>query len=471
MSEAIALVDRLSPLDASFLYLDDTTPGYVGSVAILEKPATGPLEYDELCRLVRQRLALVPRYRQKIKRVPGDLARPVWSDDASFDLYRHVRRTKLSAPGTPEQLEQLVARVCARRLDPRRPLWELYLVEGMADGRTAIVSKTHEALVDGAAVDLMQVLYDSGPTTRRIPAQLWRPAPERADLLLVADAVSELVNRPAGIADTLRSGLRLAGRAVAAVAGAATDVWSAASTAARPAPPTPLNLRIGERRRFAGLVTDLSDYRSVRSAYQVSVTDVVLATLAGGLRAWFMLRGERIDHTSVVRAMVPISVRAGVDGAAVGEGDARVSAVLIDLPIGEPNPVVRLHQIAYGLHTRRQAGHFVRADRMIALSGFAPPTLHALGARAVSRVSRRLANLVVSNVPGPQRPLYLAGARLSESYPVVPLGAGQALAVGVTSYDGRVCYGLNADGESMPDLDVLADLVEESLAELLETVK
>src|SRR5919197_3244109 len=193
MSEALA--DRLSLLDASILYHDDMTPGYVGSVALLERPADGQLDYEQLCRLVAQRLRLVPRYRQKVKRVPGDIARPVWVDDASFDLTRHVRRTRLPVPGTTDQLEQLAARLCARRLDPRRPLWELYLVEGLADGRTAIVSKTHQALVDGGSVDLTQVLYDSGPTPRRIADRRWRPRPEPADVALFADAVTELVRR------------------------------------------------------------------------------------------------------------------------------------------------------------------------------------------------------------------------------------------------------------------------------------
>lgn len=459
---------RLSPLDASFLYLDDG-PRYVAHLGLVEPTADGPLTYQRLTDLVEQRLRLVPRYRQRVRRVPGGLARPVWVDDARFDLAHHVRRAELPRPGTMEQLQELVARVGTRRLDHRRPMWDLHLIEGLADGRTAILSRSHEAMIDGAAVDLMQVLYDDRPGTRRVSAERWRPGPEPADLMLLADAIADLVRRPNELLHTVRTRLWDAGRALSAVAGAATDLLAAARTAARPAPASRLNPTTGQHRRFTTLATDLTDYRTVRDAYQVSVTDVVLAGVAGALRAWVMMHGDVLERTSVVRAMVPVSVRAGVDDAAVGSGDNRVSAVLVDLPIGEPNPVMRLHQVSHGLGTGRNAGHFVRADRMIALSGFAPPTLHALGVKAASRFSRRLYNLVVSNVPGPQEPLYLAGARLADSYPVVPLGQGQALAVGVTSYHGRVFYGLNADRDGVSDVDVLADLIEESLAELVET--
>ncbi|MGH3717040.1 MAG: WS/DGAT/MGAT family O-acyltransferase [Micromonosporaceae bacterium] len=466
-----ATVDRLSSRDASLLYLGGSGPGCSASLGIIERGQSEPLTYREFCRVVEDRLVLVPRYRQKARPMPVGLARPVWVDDAGFDIRQHVRRVTVPPPGTPDQLYELVARLSARRLDPRRPLWQLYLIDGLADVHTGILCKTHSALIDGAAVDLMQVLYDPARTPRRVPARKWRPGPEPTDLTLVADALGELVRRP----ETLWHGLRHSGRTLSTVAGAVTDLLTAASTAvgtaARPAPPSPLNRTTGAQRRFAGLVTDLSDYRAVRSAYQVSVTDVILATVAGGLRDWLMMRGELLDAASVVRTMVPLGVRKGLDDRAVGEGDTRVSGALIDLPVGEANPVVRLHQTAYALHARRQSGHFVRADRLIALSGFAPPTLHALGSKAAGRFSRRLYNLVVSNVPGPQSALYLAGRRLAEAYPVVPLSEHQALAIGVTSYDGGVYYGLNADRESMPDLDVLADLISESLAELVETVK
>jgi WS/DGAT/MGAT family acyltransferase len=296
----------------------------------------------------------------------------------------------------------------------------------------------------------------------------WRPAAEPTPFALASGAIGDLLRRPQRLLDTAYQGLSGAGRAWGAVAGAAGDVLAAVRTAARPAPPSPLNVPIGDQRRFTTLDTDLSAYRAVRRTRDVSITDVVLAAVTGGLRSWLMVHGGALDRGRVLRAMVPVSVRAGLDDQAIGTGATRVSAVLVDLPVGEPNPMVRLHQIGYALYSRRQSGHFVRADRMVALSGFAPPTLHALGVKAVSRFSRRLHNLVVSNVPGPQEPLYLAGARLTRTYPVVPLLPGQALAVGVTSYHGGVYYGLNADRTVVSDLDVMADLIAESLAELVE---
>jgi WS/DGAT/MGAT family acyltransferase len=461
-------MDRLSQLDASLLYMDQTAPGYLANLALFRPPARGGLRYEQLCRLVERSLPQVPRYRQKVKRIPGGLGGPVWVDDTGFDVTRHVRRSHLPAPGTMEQLEELVARVCARRLDQDRPLWEMYLVEGLADGRVGIISKTHEVLVDGAAVDLMQVLHNPGPVDPT-PALAWRPAAEPTPLALASSAIGDLLHRPQWLLSTAYGGLSGAGRALSAVAGAAGDVLAAVRTAARPAPPSPLNVPISGQRRFTTLDTELSDYRAVRRARDVSVTDVVLAAVTGGLRGWLMVHGVTLARDRVLRAMVPVSVRAGLDDQAIGTGATRVSAVLVDLPVGEPNPMVRLHQIGYALHSRRQSGHFVRADRMIALSGFAPPTLHALGVKAVSRFSRRLHNLVVSNVPGPQEPLHLAGAQLAETYPVVPLRQGQALAIGVTSYHGGVYYGLNADRTVVSDLDVMADLIAESLAELVET--
>ena len=460
-------MDQLSQLDASLLYLNDTVPGHLANLALFRTPTRGSLRYQDLCRIVERGLSQVPRYRQKVKRVPGGLGGPVWVDDSGFEVTRHVRRSQLPAPGTMEQLEELVARICARGLDHDRPLWEIYLVEGLADGLVGIISKTHEVLVDGAAVDLMQVLHGPGPVGGT-PALPWRPAAEPTPFALASGAIGDLLRRPQRLLDTAYQGLSGAGRAWGAVAGAAGDVLAAVRTAARPAPPSPLNVPIGDQRRFTTLDTDLSAYRAVRRTRDVSITDVVLAAVTGGLRSWLMVHGGALDRGRVLRAMVPVSVRAGLDDQAIGTGATRVSAVLVDLPVGEPNPMVRLHQIGYALYSRRQSGHFVRADRMVALSGFAPPTLHALGVKAVSRFSRRLHNLVVSNVPGPQEPLYLAGARLTRTYPVVPLLPGQALAVGVTSYHGGVYYGLNADRTVVSDLDVMADLIAESLAELVE---
>jgi diacylglycerol O-acyltransferase len=457
------MTDRLSALDVSFLYLEEpTTPMHVGGVAVFRPPAEG-LDYDELVALVEQRMALVPRYRQRVKQVPGHLAKPVWIDDPDFDITYHVRRSALPRPGTDQQLRELVGRLISRRLDRHRPLWEMYLVEGLSGGRVAVVTKTHHAMVDGAAaVDLAQVMLDDARTPAALGTELWMPRPEPGAVGLVADAVSELIRRPSEVADTVRLGLLDARATVGKVAGTAVGLLATARSAARPAPDSPLNAEIGEQRRFGTARTDLADYKAVRGAHGGTVNDVALATVAGALRSWMLTRGQSVMPGTIVRALAPVSVRGDED-----EAENQVSSYLVDLPIGEPSPIMRLHQVSYAMKGHKDAGQAVGADALVRISGFAPPTLHALGARTASGLSRRLFNLVVTNVPGPQSPLYAAGAEMLEVYPVVPLAKGQAVSIGLTSYNGGVYYGLNADRDAMPDVDVLAQLIEESLAELV----
>jgi diacylglycerol O-acyltransferase len=455
--------ERLSALDVSFLYLEEpTTPMHVGGVAVFQPPEGG-LDYDELVALVEQRLALVPRYRQRVKQVPGHLAKPVWIDDPEFDITYHVRRSALPRPGTDQQLRELVGRLISRRLDRHRPLWEMYLVEGLSGGRVAVVTKTHHAMVDGSgAVDLAQVLLDDARTPAALRTELWMPRPEPGAVGLVADAVSELIRRPSEVVDTVRLGLLDARASAGKVAGTAVGLLAAARSAARPAPESPLNAEIGEQRRFGTARTDLADYKAVRKAHGGTVNDVVLATVAGALRSWMLTRGQIVVPGTIVRALAPVSVQSEDD-----EAENQVSTYLVDLPIGEPSPVMRLHQVSYAMKGHKDAGQAVGADALVRISGFAPPTLHALGARTASGLSRRLFNLVVTNVPGPQSPLYAAGAEMLEVYPVVPLAKGQAVSIGLTSYNGGVYYGLGADRDAMPDVDVLAQLIEESLAELV----
>jgi WS/DGAT/MGAT family acyltransferase len=460
------MADRLSPLDVSFLYLETpTTPMHVGGLAVFSLPRSG-FDYDTLARLIEKRIALVPRYRQKIKAIPGHLASPVWVDDAEFDLSYHLRRSALPRPGSDEQLRELVARVQSRSLDRNRPLWEMYLVEGLSDKRFAIITKTHHAMVDGiSAIDIGQVILDVTPVPRDIPDDLWMPRPEPSGASLVVDAVTELVRRPTAAIDTVRLGLADVRSVTDRVTSAVGGILSAARIAARPAPGSPLNVSIGSQRRFATAWTDLDDYKKVRKQFDATINDVVLATVAGAIRGWLLSRGESVTPASVVRAMVPVSVRGDSESGQLGN---RVSSYLVDLPVGEPNPVVRLSQVSYAMKAHKESGQSVGAEALVALSGFAPPTLHAMGARAASSFTRRLFNVVVTNVPGPQFPLYAAGARMLQMYPVVPLAAGQALSIGLTSYDGGVYFGLNADRDAMYDVNVLASLIEESLAELVE---
>jgi diacylglycerol O-acyltransferase len=462
--------DRLSPLDVSFLYLETpTTAMHVGGVATFAPPPGDTFDYEALCTLVARRISLVPRYRQKVRWVPGHLANPVWVDDEDFDITYHVRRSALPRPGSDEQLRELVGRVQSRQLDRNRPLWEIYLVEGLADGRFAIITKTHHAMVDGiSAIDIGTLILDVNPTPRELPDDGWVPRPEPSSLELVAGAVRDNLRMPTQVVDTMRSSVTDVRAIAGRMFGAATGLAAAARTSLRPAPQSPLNAAISEQRRYAMAATDLDDYKRVRKAHGGTVNDVVLATVAGALRVWLLTRGESVTPATMLRAMVPVSVRDEHQAGTLGN---RVSAYFVNLPVGEPSPIVRLHQVSYAMKGHKESGQSIGADAIVALSGFAPPTIHSAAARLASSLSRRLFNVVVTNVPGPQFPLYAAGAQMLECYPVVPLSKGQAVSIGLTSYNGGVYYGLNADRDAMPDVDVLAQCIEEALAELVETVK
>jgi diacylglycerol O-acyltransferase len=460
------VVERLTALDASFLYLEDPdTPMHVGGVLVLESPA-GVLDHPALVDLVRARLPLVPRYRQRVLEVPGHLANPVWVDDPDFDVTYHVRRSALPRPGTEEQLLDLVARLTARPLDRNRPLWEMYLIEGLEGDRTAVVTKTHPALVDGlGAIDIGQVILDARPAGGEVPAEDWRPRRPPGQVALVWQAVEQYLQRPSAVVETARTAIGDVRATASRWAGVAGGLLAAAArTAIRPAPVSPLNAPIGRQRRVAVARASLEDVKVIRKAHGGTVNDALLTIVTGALREWLLSRGEPVVGSTSVRALVPVSVRNEED-----EAGSPVASLLVDLPVGEPNPWVRLARISYAMRGLTQGSQSVGADTLSALSGFAPPTLHALGARAASGLSRRLFNLVVTNVPGPQAPLYAGGARMVEVFPVVPLARGQGLAIGMTSYDGTVYVGLNADRDSLSDVDVLADLIEQEVAYLVET--
>ena len=474
MCEDEKVLDRLSALDASFLYLEEpTTAMHVGSVMVFEAPPDG-FDYERLLTFIGSRIARAPRYRQRVREVPGRIAGPVWVDDVEFDLAYHVRRSGLPRPGNTEQLQEFVGRIQSRPLDRNKPLWEVYLVEGLAQNRFAIVTKTHQAMVDGvSAVDIGQLILDETQDLGPIRSRSWSPRREPTKPELVLQAAAEMMIKPNHMIEAVRGGVEDAVALGGHLLGAVGDVVSTlARTAARPAPQSPLNVRVGAPRRFAMVVTDLSDYRQIREAHSsdqargldVSITDVILATVTGALRIWLQARGEAVYSSSSVRAMVPLSIYDDADPKATGN---RVTSCFVDLPVGEPNPALRLEQVSFQM--RQQAGGAVGAVTLAGLAGFAPPTLHHLGARLGSAVSRRIFNLVITNVPGPQQPRYAAGARLLQSYPVIPLALGQAVSIGVTSYDGTVCIGLNGDRVAMFDLDLLGDCLRDSLAELVAT--
>lgn len=467
------MTDRLSAQDTSTLYLEDpSTPMQVGSVMIF-KPGRDDFDLERLLALVTSRIAYVPRYRQRAKSVPGGLANPVWVDDAAFDLAYHVRRSALPRPGTMTQLEEFAARILARPLDRSRPLWELYLVEGLPGDKFAIVTKSHQALVDGVhAIDLAQVIVDTAADRGEPVPHSWHAEREPSGAELVAEAALDVVRRPTQAIDSVRAGILDARRVAGNVKHVGGQVLNTvARTAARPAPSSPLNVEIGPHRRVRMLNTKLKDYQAIRArvnrargGVEVSVHDVMLAVVAGGLRNWLLTRGEAVSGGETVRAMVPISTM-------VEEADAeQVAGLIVDLPVGEPRPTMRLHQVAYTMHQQLEngAGTVMTASSMREIAGFAPPTLHMLGARVGSAMSRRMFNLVITNSPGPQQPLYAGDARMMASYPVTPLGKTRALSIGLTSYDGGVYFGLNADRAAMSDLDVLGQCLVDALAELAD---
>jgi WS/DGAT/MGAT family acyltransferase len=479
------VTDRLTTADVAFFYLEGpTTPQHVGSIAILDAP--NGFDYDRLVRLIDERISLAPRYRQKMRSVPGSLANPVWVDDADFDITYHVRRSALPRPGTEAGLLEFCARIQARLLDRDRPLWEMYLVEGLSGGRVAIVTKTHPSMVDGkAGIDIAEVLLDESAEPRRTVEALWMPDREPSSARLVIDALCSAVRRPAMLADTVRLSARDAGSTVRWLTGAMTAVGGAVGSAmggavggavgglaagaltrrARPAPGSALRTTLGQHRRIAVARTRLDDYRKVRAHRGGAVNDVVLAVVSGALREWLLGRGEALVPSTTVRALVPMGVN---DGESRGwTRTSKVAALLVDLPVGEPDPLRRLARVQYAMATHAASGRPVGADALVGLSGFAPPTLHSLGARAAHGLTRRMYSLAVTNVPGPQLPLFAAGAELTDMFPVMPLTEGHALSIGLTSYNGGVFFGINADRDAVPDVAEVAGLIEASLAELV----
>jgi len=410
--------DRLSSLDASFLFMEEpATAMHVGGLMTFD--ATPSFDPDRFVALIGTRLAAVPRYRQKIRDVPARLGLPVWVDDPGFELEYHVRRSALPAPGSEEQLRELVGRLQSRQLDRARPLWEIYVIEGLAGDRFAIVTKTHHAMVDGlSSIDIGTLLLDVAPTPREVPPDDWHPMPEPSGLTLATAAVRD----------------RLATRRMAwgTAQSAVTDVRSllhtgsamlaATRSASRPAPTNPLNAPIGIQRRYRTSAGDLSTYKAIRKKHGGTVNDVVLAVVAGGLRRWMTARGEPVQATTSIRALVPVSVRARH---ASGPSGNQLSAYFVDLPVGNPDPVARLKAVSAAMAGHKGSGEAIGASALISLIGLATPTVHSLGARLTSSMSSRMFNVVVTNVPGPQFPLYAMGARMRDLYPVVPLAKGQ----------------------------------------------
>ncbi len=465
-SAAVTNPDRLTALDSSFLHLErDAAHMHVAGTMILEGE---PPAYDELTAHVLSRLHLVPRYRQRLAHVPLHQGRPVWVDDPHFNVAFHIRHAALPAPGGDEELARLAGRVFSQVLDRSRPLWELWLVEGLSGNRFALLSKAHHALVDGVSgVDIATVLFDRERTPEPIepPESEWVPRPLPSGAQLLADALIERLTAPAemarGVRALLRGPRRVAGRVVHSLEG----VSALARAGLQVAPPSPLNVRIGPHRRFTWVSGDLDEFRAIKSALGGTVNDAVLAVVAGALGRYLRRRGC-VDREAVLRAMVPVSVRAEVERGALGN---RVTAMWAPLPIGIESPVARLAAIRRSMEGLKRSGQAVGAQVLTQLSGFAPPTILAQAARL--QAHQRLFNLVITNVPGPQTPLYLLGRRMVAVYPMVPLAVNQALGVAILSYAGQLGFGLNADYDALPDLPALADDLRDAISELVAAAR
>ena len=453
-------MERLSPLDASFLHVEDESSHmHIASVGIFEGPAPGQ---GELRTMVRAKLPLVPRYRQKVRFVPLQMGRPAWIDDAHFNLDYHVRRTALPSPGGEAELRNLVGRVMSQQLDRAKPLWEMWVVEGLDDGRWAILSKTHHCMVDGVSgTDLLAVMMDAGPTPPRVEPETWEPRPEPSAAQLLAGAVRERATSSYELVRGVRAALRGPRRALAGLVELGSGFGSFGRLV-RGEAATSLNGPIGPHRRWAWASTGLDAVKQIRSAHGGTVNDVVLAAIAHGFRSLLLSRGEEVEGR-VVRTLVPVSVRRPDER---GTYNNRVSGMFAELPVGIDEPRRRLAAIHAQMNELKESKQAVAAEVLTSLSGFAPPLLLALGTRVFARLPQRMVQTVTTNVPGPQQPLYACGRRMLAAYPYVPLAGSVRIGIAIFSYHGRISFGVTGDYDTCPDLAVLCHGIEEGIEEL-----
>jgi WS/DGAT/MGAT family acyltransferase len=467
-------LDRLTSIDASFLHQEGSASHmHIGAVLLFEGP---PPEFADYLDHVRGRLHLVPRYRQKLATPPLETGRPLWVDDPSFNLEYHVRHAALPAPGTEDQLFALAARISSQQLDRSKPLWESWLVEGLgrpgeAGGgdRFALIFKTHHSLVDGiSGVDLATVLLDTErepqpPATTEL--EPWQPQPEPSPAELIVAGARGIVTTAAEI---IARGLAAATRPATsfgvlkdAAEGIGEIVWAGLN----PAPETPLNVEIGPHRRYRVTRQELADYKEVKNALGGTVNDVVLTIVSGALARWLHSRGIRTEGLEM-RALVPVSVRTEDQRHSLGN---QLTAMRGPLPVYIEDPVARLNFIRQAMDGIKDSKQAVGAATLSAVNNLAPPTVLAQASRL--NFSTRLFNLLVTNIPGPQFPLYVLGRKLEDLFPIAFLPSHHALAVAIMSYDGGIDYGLLGDYDALPDIDVIADGLELTLAELLAAAR
>jgi diacylglycerol O-acyltransferase len=454
-------MQTMSPLDASFLHVEDgVTHMHIGSVGIFEGPPPGP---DEVKAAIAGRLPLVPRYRQKVRFVPLALGRPAWVDDPHFNLDYHVRRTALPSPGGDQELRNLVGRVMSQQLDRAKPLWELWVAEGLDDGRWALISKTHHCMVDGvSATDLLSVILSTERDPEPDAADSWRAAPEPNPVELVGHSLALRAASPYEAVRTVLSAARGPRRMTRQAVGVARGLVNLRPVLS-PTKASSLNGSIGPHRRWDWARARLGEVKQIREAHGGTVNDVVLAAITNGFRELLISRGESVEGR-VVRTLVPVSVRAQEER---GTYNNKVSAMFAELPVELEDPLERLEALHEQMQELKTSGQAVAAERLTALGGFAPAMLLALAGRVGSRLPQSSINTVTTNVPGPQQPLYLAGRRMLEAFPFVPLGGAVRIGVAIFSYDGGINFGVTGDRDTAADIDVLCSGIEQGIAELL----
>jgi diacylglycerol O-acyltransferase len=452
-------LDRLTAVDASFLHQEDASSHmHIGAVTIFEGPAP---PFTEVREHLRSRLDLVPRYRQKLAHPPLESGRPLWIDDPTFNLEYHLRHSALPAPGTEEQLYRLAARIVSQQLDRSKPLWECWFVEGLEDGRFALIFKTHHALVDGVSgVDLATVLFDLESTPVARASEPWQPHPEPTSAELLASGVLGLAKTAAGIVERAFGAATNPAAAFDALREAAEGIGEVVWAGLNPAPETPLNAEIGPHRRYAIVRTRLDDMRFIKQTLGGTVNDVVLAVVSGALARWLRARGVRTEGLEL-RALVPVSIRGRDQGHQLGN---QIVLMRGPLPVYIRDPVERLRFVKQAMDGLKESKQAVGAKVLADVQQLAPPTILAQASRM--QFSTRLFNLIVTNVPGPQFPLYLLGRELQDLFPIAFLPNRHGLAIAIMSYNGGVDFGLLGDYDALPDLDLIAEGIEEGLAQL-----
>jgi WS/DGAT/MGAT family acyltransferase len=419
---------------------------------------------EEFLEQIRRRLHLVPRYRHKLAYTALDSGRPVWVDDPSFNLEFHVRHTALPSPGGWEQLQDLTARIFSQGLDRSKPLWEMWLIEGLENDRFALISKTHHALIDGiAGVDLATVLFDvtPDPPALRHSGRAWEPHPEPDAAELVAVGVRAAVRAGGEMASAALGALTHPDRTLARAREAAEGVGEIVWAGLNPAPATPLNVEIGPHRRFVGVAARLEDFKLVKDALGGTVNDVVLTVVTGALRSFLIARGVRTEGVEM-RALVPVSVRTVGERHELGN---RIAAMRGPLPVYISDPLQRLRFVKHSMDGLKESKQALGAEVIAGAQNFAPPTILAQASRL--NFSTRLFNLIVTNVPGPQFPLYVLGRRMERVYPVAFLPQNHALAVAIMSYDGEMNFGLLGDFDALPDIESIGESIAAELARLV----